>query len=391
MTPQALAFTIAPGNQQEDSAMSRLDRNRARTRAALTYPALLMLSAIGLAQAPPDGGPETQTREQVPIELFQEPRPKLLVAPNCNIQGRLAEHSGACEALFARTEGWVELAFMVDPHGKPFEISVIRSTGNKIFDAAAAKAVEQSTFEPATLDRNPIESGYELKYRFVNTDMRISPGASGAFVREYKALLSAINSGDRAAADAALSQLKIGNLYEDAYFGLATYNYWKKWGDESQQLEGLRRAIAEEDVAHYLPKDLFQSALLARMQLEMNAHQYAEVLTTWKRLQKSGVDKDRESRLRHVIDQLQKLRSDDSAYEVAGWMPEGRWFLHLFKRHFQAEVSEGFISQAKLRCDKRYVSFAFDPKLQYQVASAYGNCSVELEGAPGTRFKLVQF
>ena len=221
--------------------------------------------------------------------------------------------------------------------------------------------------------------------------MGTNSGASGPFVREYKPLMSAINSADRAAADAALGKLKIGNLYEDAYFGLATYNYATKWGDESQQLEGLRRAIAEESVAHYLPKDLFQSALIARMKLELNAHEYAEVMTTWKRLEKSGVDKDTESRVLPVIDKLQKLRSDDSAYEVTGRMPAGSWFLHLFKRHFQAVVSEGFISQVKLRCDKRYVYFTFDPKLQYEVASADGKCSVELEGAPGTKFKLVQF
>jgi len=371
--------------------MSRTGRNRRRTGAGLTYPASLMLSAIGLAQTPHDQRAETRTQEQIPIEVFQAPHPKRLASPNCDIQGRLGDRSGACQALLEKTEGWVELGFMVDPRGKPFEITVIRSTGNKTFDEAATKAIEQSTFEPALLDKQPIESGYELKYLFLNRNMGGMSGASGAFVSEYKALMSAINSADRAAADVALGKLKIGNLYEDAYFGLATYNYSKKWGDESQQLEGLRRAIAEEDVAHYLPKDLFQSALLARMRLELNAHDYAEVMTTWKRLRKLGVDKDTQSRLLPVIDQLQKLRSDDSVYEVPGLMPEGRWFLHLFKRHFQAVVSEGFISQVKLRCDKRYVYFAFDPKLQYEVASAYGNCSVELEGAPGTKFKLVQF
>jgi TonB family protein len=349
-----------------------------------------MLSAIGLAQTPHNQGAETRT-QQIPIEVFQAPHPKSLASPNCDIQGRLGDRSGACQALLEGTEGWVELGFMVDPQGKPFEVTVIRSTGNKSFDETATKEIEQSTFEPASLGGKPIESGFELKYLFMNRGMRSNSGASDAFVREYTALMSAINSDDRAAADAAVGKLKIGNLYEDAYFGLATYNYAKKWGNESQQLEGLGRAIAEEGVAHYLPKDSFQSALLARMKLEMNAHEYAEVMTTWKLLEKLGVDKSTESRILPVIDQLQKLRSDDSAYEVTGRMPEGRWFLHLFKRHFQAVVSEGFISQVKLRCDKRYVYFSFDPKLEYEVASAYGNCSVELEGAPGTKFKLLQF
>jgi len=75
---------------------------------------------------------------------------------------------------------------------------------------------------------------------------------------------------------------------------------------------------------------------------------------------------------------------------VFGQLSEGKWYLHLFKRHFRAVVSEGYIAQVKLRCDKGYVTFAFDPTLQYHVPDKDGDCSIELEGAPGTRFKLIQ-
>lgn len=363
-------------------------RNRARI-AALIVSASSILAAVALAQTPPDQG--ARTNDRVPVELFQGPRPKSVPLPDCGLGGRLGDRSGACESIMEGFEGWVELSMMVDPQGKPFEIAVIRSTGNRTFDAFATKAVEQSTFEPASLDGKPIESGFEFKYRFVNSDSQRNPGATGDFIRQYKTLLSAINASDRAAADTALGKLKITNLYEDAYFGLATFDYAAKWGDESQQLGGLRRAIAEEDLAQYLPKDLFQFALLQCMRLEVSAHYYAEALTTWQRLQKGDLDKSTQAKLQPVVDQLQQLRSDHSAFEVAGVMPEGQWFLHLFKRHFQAEVSGGLISQVKLRCDKRYVFFSFDPKMEYQVANADGKCSVELEGTPGTKFKFVQF
>jgi TonB family protein len=356
----------------------------------------MIISAVGFAQAPADqaaqpGNSEPGTSEPIPIEVFQSPHPKRIGRPDCDGPSGAHDDSPACGALRHGTEGWGELGFMVDPQGKPFEITVIRSTGNKVFDDVATRAIAQSSFEPGTLDGKPIESGFEMKYLFYNQQMRGNAGASPAFVRDYKALMSAIASGDRAAAEAALSRLKISNLYEDAYFGLATSVYAQKWGDEAQQLEGLRRAIAEEDAAHYLPKDMFQAALLTRMKLELKTHDYAEVMKTWKRLQKLGVDQDTQSRILPVIDQLRKLRSDDSQYEMAGQMPEGSWFLHLFKRHFQVIVSDGFIEQVKLRCDKRYVYFNFDPKLEYQVANGDGNCSVEFDGARGTKFKLVQF
>jgi hypothetical protein len=45
----------------------------------------------------------------------------------------------------------------------------------------------------------------------------------------------------------------------------------------------------------------------------------------------------------------------------------------------------------KLRCQKHYVSFTFDAKLSYDVASKDGDCHMEMIGAPGTRFVLVQF
>jgi hypothetical protein len=45
----------------------------------------------------------------------------------------------------------------------------------------------------------------------------------------------------------------------------------------------------------------------------------------------------------------------------------------------------------KLRCQKHYVSFDFDPNLQYDVASKDGECEMEMIGTPGTRLKLMQF
>jgi TonB family protein len=308
--------------------------------------------------------------------VFTAPHPKKIEAPGFP----LGEQD---------REGWVELAFMVNQSGKPFEVTVIRSTGNQTFEKIATKAIERSTFEPGTLNGKPVESGYELKYLFMNGALQ--PGVNRDFFSAYRSLTEAINAGNRMAADAAMPRLKITNLYEDAYFGLANYNYASKWGDESQQLEGLRRAIAHEDRARYLPNNVFRSALLACIQLELKTHEYAEATITWKRLEKLGIDKNTATQLKAAVEKLETLRSDDSAYEVSGLISERNWYLHLFKRHFRAVVSEGYISEVRLRCDKRYVFFPFDSTLQYQVTSKDGSCSIELAGAPGTRFKLIQF
>ncbi len=329
-----------------------------------------------------------RTASQEPVELYQGPRPKHIELPECRRGSRTGDPK-TCSTLRDGSEGWADVNFMVDPTGKPFEVTVIRSTGNKEVEAMAIKAIQASTFVPASLNGKPIESGLELKFKLL--DQGLYYGAKREFIAAYETLVKAVNADDRAAADAAMQGLKITNLYEDASYGMATYLYAKKWGDETQQLDGLLRAIAEEKDAHFLPSNMFKLALRVSMQLQVQMRLYAEALATFEKLQKLGMDKDTAARLTPVVEQLKQLRSDDAAYEITGAMPEGNWHLHLFKRHFRAKVSEGYISQVKLRCEKHYIFFAFDPGLEYQVASKDGDCWMELLGAPGTRFELTQF
>ena len=334
-----------------------------------------LLSTVALAQSGPETTQDPGNQQKVPIDVYEPPHPKSIKW----VSGRAVKTQGC----------WVELAMMVDKKGKPFEVTVIQSTGSKDFEREAIQAIQQSPFEPGTLNGKPVASSYEFTYL---AETASQEGVRKGFLVSYNSLIEDIKAGDRAAADAARKKLKITTSYEDAYFGLAAYKYAVKWEDESQQLDGLRRAIVWQGTAHYLPQETFRYALLMRLQLELKSRQYAEALTTAKRLEKVGIDPETAAELKAAAEKLDKIRTDDTSYEVAGWIPERNWFLHLFKQHFRAIVSDGNISEAKLRCEKRYDHFAFDSNLQYQVdATKDGHCSIELIGSPGTRFRFVQF
>jgi hypothetical protein len=131
--------------------------------------------------------------------------------------------------------------------------------------------------------------------------------------------------------------------------------------------------------------------LQASLQLQLRLRLYTEALQTVAKLRKQRLDDKTSVELTSLTDQLKSLRDDGRRYELHGEMPAGSWGINLFRRHFHATISEGYISQVKLRCQKRYVSFAFNPDLEYQVASKDGNCYLELIGAPGTKFSLPQF
>jgi hypothetical protein len=57
---------------------------------------------------------------------------------------------------------------------------------------------------------------------------------------------------------------------------------------------------------------------------------------------------------------------------------------------FEIAVSSGRVSEIKLRCERQYVFFRYEPGVQYKVDGAGGTCGIELVGDPGTAFELIQ-
>jgi protein TonB len=284
-------------------------------------------------------------------------------------------------------EGWVHLNLMVDAHGKPFEVSVVDSSGNPVFDKTAIAAVEKWTFEPARMGTQPIEGSTDFKMLFsVNTP---AVGAGKSFIKAYRSLGAAIEAGDKAAADEQLAALQAQNLYEDAYKGVASYHYHYKWGTETQQLQDLRRALAYESKPYYLPKRDFIALMDRMLALQVKAHDFASALDTWDLLRK--VDpRESEKNWRGTIDKIQALKQNHSPFHMDGRMEGTAWFGHLLRKRFQIVVTNGELSEIKLRCKDKYLFFRYQPGLEYTLENWPDNCRMQLVGSPGTTFDLIQ-
>ena len=153
----------------------------------------------------------------------------------------------------------------------------------------------------------------------------------------------------------------------------------------------MRGAIAEEGLANYLPKEPFVAALQALLPLELKAKDFASAMKTWTKLQAHDADTAVPADVQRLIGDVTLLRTDHRSYGVPGEIPKNRsWYYDLFKKRFQLAVLRGQVSEIKLRCDKKFVSFKHDPDLQYRVADAFGECAIEVIGEPGTRFELIQ-
>lgn len=317
----------------------------------------------------------------VPLDVFEGPKGIELAQP---AYPKSKQRVGA--------EGWVNVSLMVDPTGNPYEITVSDSTGTEAFERAAVRAIENSTFQPATLNGQPIDAGHHLKVKFELEGGQ--PGARPRFISVYQTLNTAIRDQDREEAEAQLeelSALSIHNLYEDAYLNLGRYTYYQRWGTREQQLNALTRAIAHEKKEGYLPSTLFKSALLTSFRLQVALQDFGGAMKTWAKLKDLDLDAEQHASGQRVMDQLLILKDDERAYSVTGMVgPNASWFYSLFKRNFSIEVTEGELAEFKLRCDRSYTFSRYDPKLLYRIAPGDGNCHLEVVGNPGTRFILTQ-
>lgn len=374
----AASGTIAAAVTTNNRESPMNHRNGVRTSHLLSTlsSALLMTLATGARAA--EGAPTPRADgTPVDVEVFKGPKMIKTLIPGYPV----AEQQNG-------NEGWVRVNMMIDPRGKPYEIMVVESTGNRTFEKTAVKAVENWTFEPATRAGTPIDASFDVKVKFY-LDQPAS-GANRQFVSAYKKLLQAIEANDRTAADSELAQLKVQNLYEDAYFNLAHFHYHHKWGTEQEELHDLRGAVAAEKTAQYLDKKTFVAAMGRLLVLEVKTQDFGNALQTWKVL-RPLVSKQDLPEYQKVIDQVEALRKNDQLVRIAAQLSElNSWNGALFKKRFQVVVASGRVSEIKLRCEKQYLLFRYEPGLQYKVDGPSGDCTIELVGDPGTKFELIQ-
>jgi len=337
-----------------------------------------LLACLTSSALAAEGEPTPPAGTPVDAEVFTGP--KMLRTPIPSYPGT-EERDG--------NEGWVRVNMMIDPKGKPYEINVVDSTGNRTFERVTLETIQKWTFEPAKRAGEAIDGSFNVKVLFFLSQQ--ATGARPHFVSAYKKLLKAIEANDRTAADSQLPELTVHNLYEDAYLNLARFHYHYKWGTEEEQLHDLRGAVAGESTPRYLDKKTFVAALGRRLVLEVKSQDFGQALKTWETLRPIA-PKDSLQMYQEVIDKIETLRKNDSAVRISARLGElSSWNGELFKKRFQITVTSGQISDIKLRCQKQYLFFHYQPGVEYTVEPKRGGeCSIELVGDPGTKFDLIQ-
>ncbi len=375
---------IAVGNQTTRRVhhSGRVSRRTGFNRATVAAIGLLLVMVSSTADEISSPDTEEEPAPQVEVDSFHGPR---LLAP-------IVKPIYPYGRLVAGEESWVQLNFMVDSEGKPYEFVVIDSIGDNAFKNAAIRAVKQWRYRPASYNGKNIDAGARQKVIFQIEDQ--TKAVTRKFARIQNQLREAITEDDKDEADKYMRMLdreRKLTLYEDAAFNFSKYEYLSKWGTEDEQLKALDRAIANETVDNFLPTEVFAYALGRQLPLLLKKRDYQRAHRTYRKLIRQDLDEEAKSWLNGVAEALDELKNNQVAYDVAATIPDSAsWNIELFKDEFWLEDVEGRVVELKLRCFGEMRIIRFEPGIKYKVEKPYGMCNLEVLGDQETTFKLFQ-
>jgi TonB family protein len=310
-------------------------------------------------------------------------------------QQKMASPQYPRQLLQELLEGIVQLTFMVDPEGKPFEIIVNAASGDWAFRRAAIDALQQSTFIPATLNGEPVEARSTFVYYF-----RIEKGKEGAsarFNRSYNEYHKAHSAGRSDRASKLLAELEsIGakNFYEMAFLNLARYQQAQVSGNLMEQMQHLQQALSwsskPEDKV-YFDDETTRELRRALFTLQVNNKYYAQALETLDLIESSG-DEIGTTQFSQAATALKSLKLAQNEIAIVMQLDNGVGpsNFKLFRNNFYLADVDGSLDQLQFYCDRKFLVLTPESEIAYELPEAWGDCSVHFSGSPGTRFTLVQ-
>lgn len=146
-------------------------------------------------------------------------------------------------------EGWVVFSYMVDQEGDVFEPVIIDSTGSKSLEDAASKALLETKYKPAVIGDKVVDASSSMMYTFV---LEGKPSSAGKyFIKKFNHFMIRIDKDEKTDAKRILSEMIDNgalNLYENAYLNLANFVFESKYGNKTNQMKYLNRALDRKSV-----------------------------------------------------------------------------------------------------------------------------------------------
>lgn len=298
------------------------------------------------------------------------------------------------------TEGWVLVSFIVDVDGSVKDIEILDTSIENYFEKPSLRAIEQWTYEPATIDGQPVpQAKTEVRLLFIFEGS--NGGVRPHFNRRYKQAVTAIQEEDFETAEALIEELeekKKRLIAEVGYLDVLKGTYWLAKGVEWKALRFYERALTIAD--NFPETNTYRNLLHQSFVLSVRQNYLLRAIRHYNRMVEVGGDLKPDDPVRQMAERIQIFLDGDTPFatqvkifEPCSTCQEGRPFgsHSLYRNRFAITEIDGRIGELKLLCGFQNVTLAFEPDMMWNIEADWGQCDVHIYGDAGTTFKLVEY
>lgn len=164
-------------------------------------------------------------------------------------------------------------------------------------------------------------------------------------------------------------------------------------GDRHQALVHIRRATI--GYGEYLEEAIRNESLALRVQLEAEDGNYKEAICVHEVLLKRNPAGS--AAASKLIEKIKAGLNNPAPVAVAAELSANpasdippNWWHPLLQSKFHFDQIQGEAKSFRLVCDTTVLETAVDPEMQWTVPEAAGECTLRVQGSPGTKFRLIE-
>jgi TonB family protein len=293
-------------------------------------------------------------------------------------------------------EGWVRLNFVVGPDGSAIDPIIVDSSGGSLFEQSALTVVSVWQFQPC-------EEGIEHANNTVDVRFEIAgerDRATRNFLRRYRDIVTDLyNVNVEKARDQVDMANGFGgwNLYESTMLALLNGRVEGAEGDDVEQLEHYRRALAVSNRTA-LDGEQRRDVLGKIFELEVESQQYGAALATLETLRgETGSDEylagfsDEVARLENSIDGAKPLVANATIYNPCNCEAgEPLWTYSPARRSFSFAELDGNVERFEARCENNRISAQVETGTKWSLPADWGSCQVFVFGDDAATFDFIE-
>ncbi len=287
-------------------------------------------------------------------------------------------------------EGWVQVSFVVDEEGKVQDPFVHDSSGNKYFEKAALRAIEEWEYAPATVNGEPVQQCHS-RVQLDFTLAGVERGVTRRFRNTYQKAMSAIKAGDLEQAQELTAELQEDTFFnhmQNSYLWMLQANVAEAKSDAAALQQALNRI--KSNGRGYLPDDAYLAMMQKLFVAQLTKNQLSLALETYQEVVDTDTNSEVAKRLAPYKQKIESAIANSDPLVIQGsGKDKGTWSHKLVRNQFEV-VAEAPVDKVEIRCDNKRSSYNQVSANTFIIPEQWGQCMVYIDADTGSEFTLVE-